>query len=177
MKRFSKGWQFAALILICVVGSAVFNTLNPNGLVLRDDPEGEDNEALVPSSVAPAANSDVFEKHTGPFSESGFPVISWAEMKTLLASVDAVAVDARPKWSFDAGHIPGAVSLPFSFTTVEPEALFANQYDRDRHLIIYCGDTDCERSEYLAKKLRDQFQYAHLWLYEGGYEDYLRQEH
>ena len=82
-------------------------------------------------------------------------------------------VDARPEWSFEAGHLPGAVCLPFSFPTTQAYRDFSKLHSKTRPLIIYCGEPSCERSKYLAKKLRDEFEYSSLWLYEGGYEDYL----
>ena len=172
MKRLSKPWQFVLIISVSAGAAIVFNAINPSGLTIFGGSNIDSDKPLAEvAETQPASN--VYEAHSGPFSKSGFPIVSWSEVQHFVSNADAIVVDARPKWSFDAGHIPGAVSLPFSFTTVEPEKLFASQYRRDRHLIIYCGNVDCERSEYLAKKLRDQFQFSHLWLYEAGYDDFL----
>lgn len=37
-------------------------------------------------------------------------------MRRLLAAGDAVVIDVRDRKDFDAGHIPGAVSMPDIFT-------------------------------------------------------------
>ncbi|MCS1411289.1 MAG: hypothetical protein M2R45_04487 [Verrucomicrobia subdivision 3 bacterium] len=64
---------------------------------------------------------------------------------------------ARAQWSYDAGHLPCAVCLPFSFLTTEAFHVFAQQYAAGHTLVLYCGDADCEQPKCLPVKLRDEF--------------------
>jgi rhodanese-related sulfurtransferase len=132
----------------------------------------EQAEVVVPLGEESNREIPVYE---GSFSPDGFPLIAWKRVEELKNEFAALLVDARPDWSFAAGHIPGAVNLPFSFQTTEAESAFLETYGPDRLLVIYCGDPECERSKYLAIKLRDEFSFRNVWLYEGGYEDYLKQ--
>ena len=89
-------------------------------------------------------------------------------------SMAALLVDARHEWAFSNGHIPGAVNLPFSFSTTKAHQTFAKTYPKDRRLVLYCGDPACDRSKYLAIKLRDDFGFSRLFIYADGYQDYLK---
>lgn len=164
------------LVALSVAFGLVFNSFNPQGIPTNDPQEGGDpdqgeaGEESWDSQVVATAFV-----HEGPVSESGFPIVDWSQVQDLVQNHNAVLVDARPDWSFEAGHLPNAVNLPFSFPTTPEYPKFAETHPKDRDLVLYCGEPSCERSSYLAEKLRDEFGYARIWLYEGGYEDYLEQ--
>jgi len=66
---------------------------------------------------------------------SDVPRISLEELKEKLdAGADLVVVDVRSKEEFDQGHIPGAVSIPYS----EIEARY-RELPRDKEIITYCA--------------------------------------
>jgi rhodanese-related sulfurtransferase len=178
----TKASWFQLVFLVAISGLIAFayNHWNPNGIRAL---EPGDSTALNASSAIPAeAGTQLGVEsrlvpsefvHHGKISDDGFPIVSWEEVEKLIKNHIALPVDARPEWSFEAGHLPGAVCLPFSFPTTQAYRDFSKLHSKTRPLIIYCGEPSCERSKYLAKKLRDEFEYSSLWLYEGGYEDYL----
>lgn len=59
--------------------------------------------------------------------EAPIPVISSAELKQLQASeVDFVLVDVRDPEEYAAGHIEGAVNVPFNFIDVDADFVIPN---------------------------------------------------
>jgi len=64
------------------------------------------------------------------------PRINLVQVKEKLdAGADMVIVDVRSKEDFDAGHIPGAVSIPWE---QDMEARYV-ELPRDKEIITYCG--------------------------------------
>lgn len=62
--------------------------------------------------------------------------ISVAELKNLLDSeADVVVVDVRSRESYDAGHIPGAISMEYS---AEIRARYS-ELPQDKTIILYCS--------------------------------------
>lgn len=57
------------------------------------------------------------------------------QLKAMLEGKDKpLLFDARPKMSYDAGHLPGAISLPL--TELETRL---SEVPRDRLVIFYCS--------------------------------------
>lgn len=64
----------------------------------------------------------------------------------------AVIVDARPRDEYEAGHIPGALCLPYEEAGFDPETL--ERFDPGgKPVIVYCGGGACELSTNLALRL------------------------
>lgn len=62
--------------------------------------------------------------------------ISLTEFKTLLDSqADMVVLDVRSKSSYDARHIPGAISMPY------PDDIESRNQElpRDKTIVLYCS--------------------------------------
>jgi rhodanese-related sulfurtransferase len=80
----------------------------------------------------------------------------------------ALIVDARDSESFGAGHIPGAVNLPYDDAT--PDAIEALD-PGDRPIIVYCDGDGCEISVNLAW---DFIGVGHdrVAVYEGGFPEW-----
>ena len=172
------GWQLGFLVVLSLGIGWAYNAWSPRGVSLQgENPSrqvGAGKNSELGQAAAVAVAPQPFE-HSGEMSENGFPVVTWEEVGRLVQTHGALLVDARPQWSYDAGHIQGAVCLPFSFPTTDDHRKFAQTYPTSRTLVLYCGDPACERSRYLAEKLKDEFGYTDVWLYEGGYEDYRQQ--
>ena len=81
----------------------------------------------------------LWEPSTPPtVADRGFdvPLINLEQVKEKLdAGADMVIVDVRSKEDFDAGHISGAVSIPWQ---QEMEARYT-ELPRDKEIITYCG--------------------------------------
>jgi rhodanese-related sulfurtransferase len=73
----------------------------------------------------------------------------YATVKALHVANAALFVDARSSEEYAAGHIPGAVNLPFDDVFGKPE--LAKSIDpKGRPIVTYCGGGDCELSKSLA---------------------------
>ena len=97
--------------------------------------------------------------------------IHWNEAKPLVDAGMAVLVDVRAKPMYDAGHIPGAISLP---ETSSPDefAAFLNQHPTNTTLILYCSSTSCSQSARVAGRLVTQHQRPSVKYMTGGYMEY-----
>jgi 3-mercaptopyruvate sulfurtransferase SseA len=105
------------------------------------------------------------DKGIDPKGQSDYPRITCEELKKLIdtkATQDIVIVDNQPAESFDLGHIPGAVSFPWSDQIKPPVKL-----PRNKTLIMYCQCLDEEDSTDMADKLKE-FGYLKIKLLEGG---------
>jgi rhodanese-related sulfurtransferase/DNA-binding transcriptional ArsR family regulator len=63
---------------------------------------------------------------------------------------DVVLLDVRPEHEFDAGHVPGALSVPLA--TLESRLA---EIPRDRTVIAYCRGPLCTLSAAAARRLRE----------------------
>jgi len=101
--------------------------------------------------------------------------IHWTQAKSLVAAGQAVLVDVRAKAVFDAGHIPGACSLP---ETSSPEEFntFLQQHATNTVLIVYCSSASCSQSARVAARLVTQFQRRDVKFMAGGYQEYQQAE-
>jgi rhodanese-related sulfurtransferase len=101
--------------------------------------------------------------------------ISWPETKALLAAGKIVLVDARSKAAYDAGHIPGAVSL-YENAAPEDYKAFQKQYGPKTHIVAYCTDLKCSMSMRTAIKLVTWYNFQKVQFMPGGYQEWQQSE-
>jgi hypothetical protein len=65
-------------------------------------------------------------------------LLSWGEFERAANEPDVLILDARSADAYAAGHIKGAVNLPFTDFTAESLAQVIG--DRDRPILIYCNN-------------------------------------
>jgi rhodanese-related sulfurtransferase len=121
--------------------------------------------------------TDPAADHTHP-DESNLPSsqpTSWTKVKPRLENGEIVLIDARPRTTFDAGHIPGAVSLPSTAPAAAFEE-FKNRYPSETTLVIYCGSQSCSLSKRLADRLIREFGFTAVEYMTGGYQEWQRAE-
>ena len=131
---------------------------------------GVQNETLTaeivrtaPTAPAPAAPAQPGRKLPA--------ALAWAEVKRLAAAGEVVLVDAREPAAFEAGHIPGAISLPF--TQLNQRIIqFSASYPQGRPLVIYCASNQCPVSQAEALVLMEQFGYTNVREMPGGYAEW-----
>ena len=110
-----------------------------------------------------------------PAAKAAFPELTWAEAKPLVAASKVILVDARLASAYQAGHIPGAVSLPINFT--DPEmAAFKSKYPPNSPLVVYCGSASCHMAHDLAQKLATFHGFTNVKVMPGGYVEYRQAE-
>ncbi len=82
----------------------------------------------------------------------------------------ALVLDAREPSEYAAGHIPGAVNLPYDQVAGDLQKL--EQLDTaGRPIVVYCGGGNCEMSLSLAWDLVTAGQ-TRVAVYKGGYPDW-----
>ena len=99
--------------------------------------------AATPVAAAPTPIATVdysgFQKLTGNVRvHRAERLVSWAEFEKLARKGDALILDARSADAYAAGHIRGAVNLPFTDFTAGSLAQAIGR--RDRPILIYCNN-------------------------------------
>lgn len=72
-------------------------------------------------------------------------------------------VDARTKADYDAGHIPGAISLPFEKVSTDFDIVKSYSV-----IIIYGAEYNDARAKSMAKRLRELLPDADIRWFDGG---------
>ena len=98
-------------------------------------------------------------------------VMSWAEVQAALARGEIVLVDGRDRHAFEAGHIPGAVSLPLG-TIKEQIGEFRAKVPPTQPLVIYCASIRCSVAHKAAVMLSGEYGYADVREMPGGYAEW-----
>ena len=86
---------------------------------------------------------------------------------------DGVVIDARDTARrFEAGHLPGAISLPAKrFAELATDRLPA---DKNQLIIFYCDGFECILSHLAADEAED-LGYRNIRVYPGGFPEWFRQ--
>jgi len=79
----------------------------------------------------------------------GVEHVSAEELRRLLARGDVVVLDVRPEPEYEAGHIPGAQSVP-----LDALASLAPKLPRRRQIVAYCRGPYCVYADDAVRALR-----------------------
>ena len=102
----------------------------------------------------------------GSSADCPFPIIDAAETRRLLQEGGAVLVDARSAEQYEAGHVPGARSLPLY--QMDANILpFLDEVQVNVPLVTYCSCVTCEDSHLLAESLAEM-GYINVKIFAGG---------
>ncbi len=96
------------------------------------------------------------------------PEVSYTEVKTW--ADEPVWVDARKAADFQAGHVPGAVSLTLANFNDQLGA-FLDVWEPGRRVVVYCDRADCGASQEVAARLRDEAGIPQVYVLAGGARD------
>ena len=160
MKKFL--WQTAVIVGLSLLVGMAYNQFSRTPLPLFEkyDPHRVAIGITVESSKAS-------EKAGIP----SFQEIDAETVQSLMESETAILLDARPPADFQAGHIPGAVSLPICVFN-ETYGGIAPLLDEGRLIITYCEGIHCTDSSMLAMELQKK-GYQDIFVYKGGMENWL----
>jgi rhodanese-related sulfurtransferase len=87
---------------------------------------------------------------------------------------NAIWVDARPDEEFAREHVPGAVSLNEDHWNELLHGFF-EVWSPDKKVIVYCSSQSCNASREVARRLRDEAQLKNVFVLEGGWEAWLKE--
>ncbi len=86
---------------------------------------------------------------------------------------DFVLVNVLPPEAFRKQHIRTSVNVPVKREDFA-EVVESIAGDKDRKIVVYCANFDCDASPKAAKKLEDA-GFKRVYDYEGGTEDWFEQ--
>lgn len=104
-----------------------------------------------------------------------FSRVTWKDAAPRVAAGEWLLVDARDEENFTAQHIPGALSLP---ANAYPEMIqfFAEEHGTIKTVVVYCGTEECDLSNQLAARLRDEAGCRDIRVLEGGFLAWQRSQ-
>lgn len=104
-----------------------------------------------------------------PICAADLPTIAAQELKKLIeGNADIVIVDAQVKGAYDAGHIPGAINIPW-----EKELRTPGSLTRTKPVIVYCACGQDEKSSDMVGQLMSKFGYENTKVLAGGWYKWL----
>jgi rhodanese-related sulfurtransferase len=99
--------------------------------------------------------------------EAGLALATLDDVQRMVATGTHLLLDARSLRDYDAGHIPGAWSLP----NEDRETSFASLqglFNPAQPILIYCSGKECDESFHLCLFFKQQ-GLTNVALYVGGY--------
>ncbi len=98
-------------------------------------------------------------------------IVSIKQVRQLVSQQQAILLDARTPAEYEAGHLPGAMLLPFDLLYDYEVQL--NSLLKDKWFICYCDGPPCDLGELLAQELmlRDFHKVA---VYQDGLNDWKK---
>tara|TARA_B100000131_G_scaffold228353_1_gene220090 strand:+ start:203 stop:679 length:477 start_codon:yes stop_codon:yes gene_type:complete len=79
----------------------------------------------------------------------------------------AIFIDARDVEDFDAGHIQGAINIPYDYYENYEEQI--SSLDIGKTYIIYCNGEDCSLSMDLADYFFNELLFEKVLIFEAGW--------
>lgn len=104
----------------------------------------------------------------GSSTTQGIQRLAMAEAKQAFDRGDAVFVDTRSAYSYEAGHIPGALHLP-SYASADSLRQILASYPADTRVVTYCSGGGCRSSYTLAKRLVKESIRDAVYVLTGGW--------
>ncbi len=147
----------ALIILIGSVMGLIYNAVSPGGIALKGNwsPKITSDSLVVPYG---------YEEDVDP------PAISLDYAMMKFQSKKTIFLDARYPEDFKAGHIKGAVNLPYEESEeYAPQVL--PKLPQEEEIIAYCDGTECEESLLLARELRE-LGYENIKVFFGGWQEW-----
>lgn len=103
--------------------------------------------------------------------KGNYGAVSIEQVESQIADNTTVIVDSRPqKTKYDKGHIPSAISIPFTQFDALSGKLPRNP---DTPILFYCGGLDCRLSHKSAVKAIEM-GYTHVKVYDRGYPEWKK---
>lgn len=94
------------------------------------------------------------EKAAGEASRVGVAIVSVEEVQKIIVDGGWMVLDARLEREYDVGHIPGALSFPYSQRDAAYKE-WASILSSEQKVIVYCSGKLCDDGLHLAVFLRE----------------------
>lgn len=109
----------------------------------------------------------------GFISSEEYPSISFImlpEAEELFSMNETLFIDSRVADAFKAGHIYGAVNIPYD-DKIDTIILDELSVPKEKSLVVYCDGSQCQSSVGLAKLLHDQ-GFTNIRVFFGGWKEW-----
>lgn len=175
-------------ILIIIAGGVIAiaqNALRSDGIPLipkaASDVSGKPYTAEPSSAGQTSTERRADPARPGGGEPAGAPVtadelasgtISKERLSGLLARGAVYLIDARLPGEYEAGHIDGAINIPYEKLPEYYDKL-TGAVPLDAVVVCYCQSVTCEDSENLARELKF-IGYRNVLRYEGGWDEWLQ---
>ncbi len=148
--------QAIIIVFFSLILGTVYNSISKEGIALKGN---WSKKVISDSLIVPYS-----------YTQDDPPAISLGQAMTYFQTHNTLFLDARLEPDYKAGHIPGALNLPFEeferyFTKVEP------LLSKGKNIITYCDGTECEASLFLARLLKTK-GFDHLKIFFGGWTEW-----
>ncbi|MBP2681081.1 MAG: Rhodanese domain protein [Candidatus Krumholzibacteriota bacterium] len=97
-------------------------------------------------------------------------VVSRERLAELLAEGTIYLIDARIPGEYEAGHIDGAINIPYEKLPEYYDEL-TSTVPLDAMVVCYCQSVTCEDSENLAREMKI-IGYKNVLRYKGGWDEW-----
>jgi len=152
---------------VIVVGF-VYNWLSPGGLPLIAGHQSVIVQGKTQDIPLFINRKETAQKNS-PVSLHPVEEIDTEHARQFFASGNVIFLDARDYEEYLAGHITGAVSVPFTEFQNDPEIIAG--LDRSARIVTYCDGTECQTSIDLAVRL-NEMGFTDVWFYFGGWNEW-----
>ena len=153
--------EIIAIISISFIGGLGFNAFSPHGIDILSNPWSKN-----------AGAESAYQAENGNQLANEDPIIFVDFNRTcrFIDNKEGIILDARSPEDYAEGHIPGA-HLLFFYNMNESYSKHEVLLNSVSSILIYCGNIDCDDSEFLANELFN-LGHAPILVYKGGLEDW-----
>jgi len=153
--------QIIAILAISFISGLGFNAFSPRGINVFDNPWSRN------AIDAPAYQ---LEQSVQWMQEEPIIFVDFDQACRFIEDQEGMILDARTPEDYKEGHIPGAHPL-FFYNMNEYYTKLESRLLESPVILTYCGDFNCEDSEFLANEL---FNLGHvpILVYKGGFEEW-----
>jgi len=129
--------------------------------------------ALVTLLVAFGAFNGCSRSKVPSESAQSISEITLPQLDDLLKSGNVLLFDARPRFYYDQGHIPGALPLsPYSFSMDYSQVEARLRHSSGKKIVVYCGDIYCPNAAKVAEALVARGHVVAI--FPGGWIEWLK---
>ncbi len=153
--------QIVFILIVSFVCGLGFNAFSPHGINILDNPWS--NHADKKSDFHVKYDSSLEQEEPVVF-------VNLDRARQFVENHEGIVLDARTPEDYAEGHIPGAYLLSFyHINDYYPD--LKDQLTESQVILVYCGNVNCEDSEFLANEL---FNSGHdkILVYKGGFQEW-----
>ena len=153
--------QIIAILVVSFIGGLGFNALSPHGIDILSNPW---------SKNAGVESTYQVENGNQLVNEDPIIFVDFDRACKFIDNKEGIILDARSPEDYAEGHIPGS-HLLFFYNINEYYPKHEDLLKSSSSLLIYCGNIECDDSEFLANELFN-LGHAPILVYKGGLEDW-----